>query len=271
MALGVLLAHSLMATGGAAQPLNLTVSPSNFSMNEGATATYTVVLDSAPSADATVALTVTDDTSRCGDGHGASCTQKSGVITINKTSLTFTTTDWSTAQTITVTATDEDMAGVFKFGKITHQINDQTNRPVVSVTVLDDDRRGVTHYQKANDGTVGTKFAAVSLYENHGEGGFYIHLDSEPSATTTITPASAQPAALTVPSQTLTFTSENWDDAQLVRFTLIDNFIDGENNQIKITLTTGGTGSDYVGQSLVPFTVNVVDDDTRGVTHYLVA
>ena len=251
----------------------LTVTPTSLTINEGETGTYTVKLSSQPTGDVTVTVTPSDDTARCGDGHGTSCTNKSGVATVDRTSLTFTTSNWSVAQTVTVTATDEDMAGVFKFAKITNQVSGGGNSVAVRITVLDDDSRGVTHYQMASDGTVGTKFAAVGLYENHGDGGFYVQLNTEPSATTTVTLASAHPDSVSVTTKTLTFTQENWNDPQLVRFTVIDNFIDGEEPdfQVAISLTPGGTGSDYVGQGLVPFTVNVLDDDTRGVTHYRVA
>ena len=76
------------------------------------------------------------------------------------------------------------MAGVFKYAKITHQVSGGGNSAVVNVTVLDDDRRGVTHYQVANDGTVGIQDAAVPLWERQGEWGFYLSLNSESAATT---------------------------------------------------------------------------------------
>ena len=266
--LGILVMLLVFTEQATAQ--TLTVSPTNLTINEGDTGTYTVALTAQPSADVTVTVTAADAPSKCHDASGGSCTNKSGVATVDKTSLTFTTTDWSVAQTVTVTATDEDMAGVFKHAEITNQVSDGGNSVTVDILVLDDDRRGVTHYQVADDGTVGTKFAAVGVNESHGDGGFYIELNSEPTASTTITATSGRPDSLSVTSEPLVFTSENWDDPQLVTFTLTDNQIDGDNFQVKIALTPSGTGSDYVGQGLVSFTVNVRDDDTREITYYLV-
>ncbi|MXZ57083.1 MAG: tandem-95 repeat protein [Rhodothermaceae bacterium] len=274
--LGILVILLVFTEQATAQ--TLTVSPTNLTIGEGSTGTYTVALTAQPSADVTVTVTAADAPSRCGDGHGASCRNKSGVATVDKTSLTFTTTDWSVAQTVTVTATDEDMAGIFKFAEITNQVSGGGNSVTVLITVTDDDSRGVTHYQMASDGTVGTKFAAISLYEGHGDSGFYIELNTEPTATTTVTPTSRHPDSLSVTSEALTFTPENWNTPQLVTFTLIDNLIDdGQKGgghfmyKVAIDLTPSGTGSDYVGQGLVPFTVSFVDDDTRGVEHYEVA
>ena len=69
------------------------------------------------------------------------------MATVDKSSLTFTTTDWNTAQTVTVTATDEDMAGVFKHAKVEHEASGGGYDSVLSslqvlVTVTDDDREG---------------------------------------------------------------------------------------------------------------------------------
>ena len=274
--LGILVMLLVFTEQATAQ--TLTVSPTNLTINEGSTGTYTVALTAQPSADVTVTVTAADAPSRCHDSSGASCRNKSGVATVDKTSLTFTTADWSVAQTVTVTATDEDMAGIFKFAEITNQVSGGGNSVTVVITVTDDDSRGVTHYLVADDGTVGTEGAGISLYESHGNSGFYFKLNTEPTATTTVTPTSRHPDSLSVTSEALTFTPENWNTPQLVSFTLVDNEIDdGQKGgghflyQVAIDLTPSGTGSDYVGQGLVPFTVSFVDDDTRGVKHYEVA
>ena len=250
---------------------SLTVSPTQLTINEGETATYTVALSAEPSGEVTVTVTAADDPDRCAGGTGASCTEKPGVASVDKTSLTFTTTNWEDEQTVTVTATDEDMAGVFKYAKITNQVSGGGNTVTVSILVLDDDRRDGILYQMADDGTVGDQDASVALWERHGSWGFYLQLDSEPSATTLVTATSRQPEFLTVTSQPLTFTSSNWGVPQLVRFNLIDNFIDEEGkgirllHQLQIDLTPSGTGSDYDGYGLVHFTVNAWNDDVAGV------
>ena len=64
----------------------MTVSTTALTINEGATGTYTVVLDSQPTASVTVTL------SRTGSSD----------VTFSPPTLTFTTSTWSMVQTVTV-------------------------------------------------------------------------------------------------------------------------------------------------------------------------
>ncbi len=81
--------------GGGTTPAadgSVTVTPTALRVSEGSSAAYTVVLDTEPSGDVTVTV------------GGAS-----GDVTVEPASLTFTTTNWDTAQTVTVRAArDED-------------------------------------------------------------------------------------------------------------------------------------------------------------------
>ena len=72
----------------------VTVSPTDLTLSEGARATYTVVLDTEP----TETVTVTPSVSGSPD------------VTFTPSSLTFTSSDWDTAQTMTVSATEDDDA-----------------------------------------------------------------------------------------------------------------------------------------------------------------
>ena len=72
----------------------VTVSPAELVVAEGASATYTVVLDTEP----TDTVTVTPSVSASPD------------VTFEPSSLTFTLSDWATAQTMTVSATEDDDA-----------------------------------------------------------------------------------------------------------------------------------------------------------------
>ncbi len=81
--------------GGGTTPAadgSVTVTPTSLRVSEGSSAAYTVVLDAEPSGDVTVTV------------GGAS-----GDVTVEPASLTFTTANWDTAQTVTVRAArDED-------------------------------------------------------------------------------------------------------------------------------------------------------------------
>ena len=101
----------------------------------GGTATFTVALRSAPTAAVTVAVTSRDT------GEG----------TVAPPSLTFTTTTWSTAQTVTVTGVDDALVDGDRSYTVTLVIDrddtaDSTydTLDTVSVSVLNRDNDGVT-------------------------------------------------------------------------------------------------------------------------------
>ena len=73
----------------------VTINPTTLTVTEGGTNTYTIVLASQPAGDVTV--TVNDPTDNTD-------------VTADPASLTFTTTDWNTARTVTVTAAQDDNA-----------------------------------------------------------------------------------------------------------------------------------------------------------------
>ena len=91
---GSVVIDSVTATESDNDTPGVTVSPTALPVAEGSTASYTVALTTQPTADVTVSL------SRSGDSD----------LTVSTTALTFTTSDWSTAQTVTVTAADDDDA-----------------------------------------------------------------------------------------------------------------------------------------------------------------
>ncbi|MDE2697467.1 MAG: hypothetical protein OXI23_01225, partial [Gemmatimonadota bacterium] len=78
---------------GTAITADLVLTPTGgFTVTEGATATYTVALNTQPSADVTVTISSSD----------------SDKLSTNLTSLTFTAQNWNTAQTVTMTAAQDD-------------------------------------------------------------------------------------------------------------------------------------------------------------------
>ena len=72
----------------------MTVTPTALAVPEGSSANYTVVLDSEPTADVTVAIQAPEDTE----------------VAVDATELTFTADNWDQAQTVTVTAAQDDDA-----------------------------------------------------------------------------------------------------------------------------------------------------------------
>ena len=110
---------------------NVTVSPTALLVNEGSTGTYTVVLNSQP----TASVTVTP--SRTGSSD----------VTFSPPTLTFTTSTWSTVQTVTVTAA-QDSDAVDDSATISHAVTGGDYAAVtadsVVVTVDDDETADTT-------------------------------------------------------------------------------------------------------------------------------
>ena len=105
----------------------VTVSTTSVTVDEaGGTARYTVKLDGQPTGDVTVAVT-----------------SSSGAATVSPGSLTFTPSNWSTLQTVTVTGVDDRSPAGNRSATISHSASgggyDDVEVPSVSVTVTDDD------------------------------------------------------------------------------------------------------------------------------------
>ena len=121
----------------------VTVSTSALTVAEGANSTYTVVLDAQPASDVVINVT------------------KSGSadVTATPATLTFTTSNWDTAQTVTVAAAhDADAAN--DAASIAHAVDasrsaneyDTASIAAVTVTVDDDDGRGDRVHVRADGG-----------------------------------------------------------------------------------------------------------------------
>lgn len=209
IALGVLAAHLLVS----AQAAGVTVSERDLTIQEGATGSYTAVLNTQPTETVTIGVSASDDSTRCLSTSGASCTRKSGVATVDKSSLTFTTTNWNQAQT--VTATNEDMSSVFKFAKVTHSVSGGNYGTVtareVRVTVRDTDTRRVFFHPPETDGTPTPQLSHMRVTEGDSAH-YYAALSTEPTENTTLTFANPNPDQVReLNAASLTFTPTNWD------------------------------------------------------------
>ena len=170
----------------------VTLSTRRLELNEGETGTYTVKLRTRPSGDVTVLPESSDD----------------GIVTVDPTTrrLTFTTANWSTAQTVTVQAVrvrDTDPETV----TISHKVidyGDVTDGGAVTVILGDATKPGVT-------------FSTRRLELNEGETGTYtVKLRTRPLGNVTVQPASTEPDAVTFLPASLAFTTANWNTAQTV-------------------------------------------------------
>ncbi len=218
----------------------VTVSPTSLAIDEGASDDYTVVLDTQPTGDVTV--TVTSDHTN---------------VTGLPATLTFTDMNWSAAQTVTVSAAQDDDVDDGT-ATLSHAVSgadygaNEVTADSVAVTVTDDDVRGVT-----------VTPTSLTIPEG-GSGSYTVVLDTRPTGDVTVS-ATVEPAAMLpmLTITTLTFTASNWDTAQTVT---LSGGQDTDADDETATLSHAVSGADYDEVTADSVSVTVIDDDTRGVT-----
>ena len=215
----------------------VTVTPMSLSVNEGGTNTYTVVLDTEPTD--TVTVTIVDPTDNTD-------------VTANPASLRFSTSNWATAQTVTVSA-DEDADPTQDTATVTHTVagGDYASFAAssVAVTVTDNDTPGVT-------------VTPMSLTVTEGATGRYtVRLNTLPTGNVLVA-ISSNNTDVTVSSSTLTFTTTSWSTEQTVTVSAGQD-ADAANDMA--TLTHNPSGANYGSVSNAILMVTVTDDDTAGL------
>ena len=204
---------------------------------------YTVALASQPSETVTVTVTGQQNTDVRLAGLDAGDT------------LEFTTSNWATPQTVTVTAIndvdDTDDVVALIHSAVGGEYEGTTAE--YAVTVVDDDR-----------GIVFTP-AALTVVEGAEAGVSYmVALASQPSETVTVTVTGQQNTDVVLAgldaNGALEFTTGNWATPQTVTVTAIN---DADDTDDVVTLTFSAVGGEYEGTT-AEYAVTVVDDD-RGI------
>ena len=228
----------------------VTIDPASLTVTEGGAKDYTVRLDSEPTADVTVAIT----------GHGGTDLTLSGATLANEV-LTFTTDNWNTAQAVTVTAAEDADATADADVTLTHTASggsyDSVAAKTVTVTITENDTAGMT-----------IDPASLTVAEG-GTKNYTVGLDSEPAADVAVAITGHAGTDLTLSGDTLTdnaltFTTDNWNTAQTVTVTAVeddDAVADGE-----VTLTHTASGGDYGSVAAKNITVTITENDTAGLT-----
>ena len=220
----------------------VTVTPTALTVAEGSSATYTVVLDTEPSADVTIAVSF---------AAGSDVD-----ITVDKTSLTFTTDNWDAAQEITVSAAEDDDA-TDGTATIAHTASGGGYGGVsvssITATEADNDAAGVT-----------VTPTALSVPEG-SNARYTVALDARPSADVTISLsfASGSDADITVDKTLLTFTMDNWSTAQEITVSAAE---DDDATDGTATIAHTASGGGYGGVSVSSITATEADNDAAGVT-----
>ncbi len=181
------------------------------------------------------------------------------VVTVSPATLTFTTSNYFTPQTVTVTALDDNLdQGYLRTVTITHDltVNNPPYRIALDVLVLDDDTVGVTVTESFGP----TVYQETLVREGGDTDTYTVVLDTMPSHAVTIVPASTVAGAVTVSPATLTFSTTNWNSPQTVTVTAVDDTSSG-NRRVAIRHTATSSDTDYSGIDIFPVNVRVLDND----------
>ena len=215
----------------------ITLSPTTLTVAEGSTADYTVQLNVQPTADVTISIT------------------GGGDVSVSPTSLTFTSATWDTAQTVTVTAAQDDDAAD-DTQTVSHAVDAGSadeylgaSLDGLTVTVNDDESLGIT-------------LSPTTLTVNEGSTADYtVKLSVVPTADVTINITGG--GDVSVSPTTLTFTSATWNTAQTVTVTAAQDDDGADDAQTVGHAVASTSAAEYIGATLDGLPVTVTDDDTE--------
>lgn len=232
-------------------PANLpgvTVTPTNnlLTTEAGGTAQFTVVLDAPPYHNVTIAVSSSDTSEGTPD----------------VSSLTFTTGNWSTPQTVTITGQDDALFdGAIAYSIVLGAASSSDSRysgmnpPDVSVVNADNE-----------PGTTINK-TGVTTTEAGGQDTFTIVLNTLPTDNVTIGLSSSDTSEGTVLPATVTFTTGDWNIPQVVTVTGVnDDVDDGDVAYSIVTAPATSTDGNYSGFNGADVAAVNLDNDTAGYT-----
>ncbi len=204
--------------------------------DEGGTATMSVSLN-------------LDDTQATIDDVVVRFTSSNSDVTISPSSRTFTQDNWSSVQSVTLTAAQDN------------DIDDDS----FTITAKPDNDSGVFVLETTQTGTVDdddtpaieVSSAAVNINEGGNTGSFTVKLGSDPGGAVTVSVTNGDPGAMTVAPTTLNFTSSNHDTPQTVTV-VAEEDDDGRDESVDITLSAT---SGYDDAPDVTKTIAIDDDE----------
>jgi hypothetical protein len=217
---------------------SVSVVPTSIDVTEGAAgADYEVVLTSKPTS--TVTITISAPAG----------------VQVSRSQFIFSTGNWATPQTATVTAPDDNVAQGSRVRTIDHLAAVSTDPnysgqdvPDVTVNITDDDAAGVSITP-----------TTVDVTEGGTTGTYQVRLQSQPTLDVVVT---IDPGAEVTTNKTeLTFTPSNWSTNQSVTVTAVDDDVaEGLHTE---TIAHAVTTSDATYSAVVPsaVTVNITDND----------
>jgi large repetitive protein len=227
-----------------------TISKTTASVNEsGSTDTFTVILTTQPASSVVLNITASDSTE----------------ATVAPATLTFTTGNWNTPQTVTITGVDDALDDGNIVSTITVSVNDASSDnsfdpladQTLAITTVDNDTAGFTLSK-----------TTASVNESGSNDTFTVILTTQPASSVVLNITANDSTEATVAPTTLTFTTGNWNVPQTVTITGVDDALDDGNIVSTITISVNDASSDNSFDPLADQTVAVttVDNDTAGFT-----
>ena len=212
----------------------------------GTTDTFTVQLDAQPTNDVVLDIANNDP----------------GEVNLDKTSLVFTSTTWNTPQVVTMTGRDDPRIDGDQATDVTTSVRVAQSDPryasvpakTVVVTTTDNDVAGFSKLESAG---------ITEVSETGTTDTFTVVLTAQPAADVVFNVASANTNEVTVDKATLTFTSANWDQAQTVTVTGIDDaVVDGEKTTaVSITINVAQSDPQFSNVTAQSIAVKTRDDE----------
>ena len=215
-----------------------------FTAEDGTTATFTVVLGQQPKSDVAISAT-SDDSSE-------------GIVT--PSSVTFTTSNWNTPQTFTITGQDDDLSD----GDINYHIHlgpTQSSDPAyknVAIPSLDVVNRDNDRYKDPAGIAISPK--NLTVYEG-GTAKLSTVLDVEPSSPVTLTFTASDASRATVEPSSITFNPSQYATQQSVAVIAKRNGTAGDTADIDIQIKIASTDPRFNGLETSAFHVHIVDTE----------
>ncbi|MBQ9243656.1 MAG: hypothetical protein IJ165_10635 [Proteobacteria bacterium] len=195
----------------------------SFPENSGSTTSMTIALKAQPTADVKVAVTSTD---------------ASELAVTSASSITFTTKNWKTPQTVTVKVVDDNIAD-----------GTQTAQVKFVASSSDKNFNGVTDYSAKytiidNDAaSVVVTTAATQLSSGMTSTTGTVALGTQPSGSVTVTMTASNANYITFNPVKVTFTEANWNKPQ--NFTLTGNLNAVAGSQANVNIYGKASGGEY--------------------------
>ena len=223
----------------------VTVSGSPLAVNEGSSNTYTLVLTAQPSSN----VTVTAARKTGGDTD----------LSLSGSPLTFTNTNWNTAQTLTVSAAEDadTSAGSATFE---HSASSgDTNYDGASITISE-----LVANEVDND-VSGVAVTGSPLSINEGSSNTYtLVLNTQPSSNVTVTAArkTGGDTDLSLSGSPLTFTNANWNTAQTLTVSAAEDADTSAGTAtFQHSASSGDSNYDGANVTISELVANEVDND----------